>query len=600
MAEHLAHQVTRKDHDNGTIVLGSGLPLGPVVRDTNAWLHRWAQEAPDRVFIAERLGPGWREVTYGEMLDATRATAAALLARGIGPGKPVAVLSGPSVNHAILMQAAQYIGAPIVPLAEQYSLIPEAHGRLQYCIEKVRPAMVYAEDGGAYGAALNLPFLDGIDKIVGHESTRGETQFETLLQGRPDAALDAAYAAVSPETLAKILFTSGSTSNPKGVPTTQRMLCVNQAQYLASLPFLGERRHVILDWLPWNHVFAGNSDFNMALSNGASLYLDGGKPVKGLFEKTLENLKLINATLSFNVPIAYALLVQSMREDADLRRRYFDDLDLIFYAGASLPADVWSALEDMAIAETGRVPMMTSSWGMTETAPAAIIHYQGGASTGMIGVPVPELEMKLIPEQPERYELRVRGPNIMAGYLDDPEKNAEAFDEDGFFVTGDAVRFVDPDDMLQGVLFDGRIGEEFKLLTGVWVQASRMRLNALSQLTGLVQDVVITGANRAEIGLLIFAAPALGLAGDGCGTVTDPGYVAKIREALGVLGKSATGSSNRIARALVIDGPPSVGDGEITAKGSLNYRTILERRSALLERLYDDNDPAVIRLPEGE
>ncbi|MGB1387453.1 MAG: feruloyl-CoA synthase [Paracoccaceae bacterium] len=596
MAGYLKHNVTRQDQPDGTIILGSGLDLGPVVRDTNAWLHHWADVEPARVFIAQRSGAGWHSLTYLEMLEATRAVAASLLARGIGRGKPVAVLSGPSLNHAVLMQAAQYVGAPIVPLAEQYSLIPEAHVRLQYCIEKVQPAMVYAEDGTAYGAALDLPCLDGLQKVVGTNPGAGVSEFDALLQGNAGSDLEAAYAAITPDTLAKILFTSGSTSDPKGVPTTQGMLCVNQAQYLASLPFLGVRHHTILDWLPWNHVFAGNSDFNTILSNGGSLYLDGGKPVKGLFEQTLENLKLVNTTLSFNVPIAYSLLVQAMREDAELRSSFFSDLDMIFYAGASLPADIWSALEDMSRAETGRVPMMTSSWGMTETAPASIIHYQGGASSGMIGVPMPEQQAKLIPEQPERYELRVRGPNIMAGYLNDPSKNAEVFDEDGFFITGDAVRFVDPDDVTQGVLFDGRISDEFKLMTGTWVQASRLRLTALSELAGLVQDVVVTGAGKSEIGLLIFATPALGLTGDGNGAVADADYFAKIADVMGRMAEHATGSSNRIVRALVIDGPPSVGDGEITAKGSLNNRTILLRRAALVDRLYDDVDPAVIRV----
>lgn len=594
--DYLPHKVTHETRPDGTIVLRSDLELGPVVRDTNAWLHHWADVEPDRVFIAERAGPGWREVSYRDMLARTRAVAAALLARGYGPGKPIAVLSGPSVDHAILMQAAQYVGAPIVPLAEQYSLIPEAHGRLEYTVNMVHPAMVYADNADAYGAALNLPFLDGLDKVVSHGASGDLIAFDDLLGAAPGADLDAAYAAIGPDTLAKILFTSGSTSNPKGVPQTQKMLCVNQAQYLAAVPFFGARHHTILDWLPWNHVFAGNSDFNMILTNGGSLYLDTGKPVKGLFDKTLENLRMVDTTMSFNVPIAYAMLVAAMRDEADLRKSFFADLDLIFYAGASLPADIWKALEDMSMAETGRIPMMTSSWGMTETAPAALIHHQGGAASGMIGVPVPGLEAKLIPEQPGRYELRVRGPNIMAGYYNDPAKTAEAFDDEDFFITGDAIRFADPDDLSQGVLFDGRISEEFKLLTGTWVQASKLRLGALAALSGIVQDVVVTGADRAEVGLLIFAPAGLHLDGDGTGTVTNENYCSQIRVRLQDLASHATGSSNRITRALVIDGPPSVGDGEITAKGSLNNRAILTRRAALLDRLYDDADRAVIRL----
>ena len=597
-AKYLPHQVEREDREDGSIILRSGLKLGPVARNTGEWLHQWAKDAPDRVFVAERAGDGWREVTYGEMLGMTRAVAAALLARGLGPGKPIVVLSGPSVDHAILTLAAQYIGAPTVPLAEQYSLIGEAHPRVVHAVEKTRPAMIYADNAAQYAGAMELPELARIEKVVSHGAgpENDYHDFDDLLAAVPGPELDAAHAAVGPDTLAKVLFTSGSTSHPKGVPQTQEMMCVNQAQYLACLPFLREKQHVIVDWLPWNHIFAGSSDFNMALSNGGSLYLDDGKPIKGRFDRTLENLALKTGTLSFNVPVAYAMLVDAMRKDADLRRRFFTGLDMIFSAGASLPADVWNALEDMALEVNGRIPMMTSSWGMTETAPAAILHYQGGARTGMIGVPVPELEMKLVPEQPGRYELRVRGPNVMPGYLEDPEKTAEAFDDEGFLITGDAVRFVDPADMTQGVRFDGRISEDFKLLTGTWVHAGALRLEALTALAGLVQDIVITGADRDSIGVLIFPDPHLHLERAGDGTVQDVNYAGQVRERLAALAQKATGSSTRIARALVMSDPPSVGEGEITAKGSLNYRAIQTRRADLPDRLYDDSDPATLKI----
>ncbi|MFV0513488.1 MAG: feruloyl-CoA synthase [Jhaorihella sp.] len=592
--DYLRHHVTRQQRDDGTVILGSGLDLGPVARCSGEWLHRWAEESPDRVFLAERSGAGWRKATYGEMLEQVRAVAAALLERGFGPGRTIVALSGPGIDHAILTLAAQYVGAPIVPLAEQYSLITEAHSRLLYAVNKVRPAMIYASDGDRFAAALALPELAGIEQLVSRGAGPNQTRFESLLSGRAGPDVDAAHAAVGPDTMAKILFTSGSTSMPKGVPQTQRMMCVNQAQYLACLPMLGARPPVMVDWLPWNHVFASSSNFNMILSNGGTLYLDDGKPVKALFERTLENLAMQGATLSCNVPIAYALLIAAMRDNADLRRTFFADLDLIFYAGASLPQDVWTALEDMALEETGRVPMMTSSWGMTETAPAAILHYQGGASTGMIGVPLPELETKLVPDQPGRYELRVRGPNIMPEYFEDAERTAESFDEEGFFVTGDAVRFADPDDITRGVRFDGRVAEDFKLMTGIWVHASALRLAALATLGGLVQDVVVTGDGRADLGLLIFPNPARVQAGAGQAVIDDTDYCAEIVTRLRDLASHATGSSSRIVRALVLAEPPSVGDGEITAKGSLNNRAVLSRRAGLLERLYDDGDAAVL------
>jgi feruloyl-CoA synthase len=596
--DFLSHSVIREDRTDGTILLRSGLKMGPVAKNTGEWLHYWAAETPDRVFIAEREGDGWREVTYAQMLVKVRAVAAALLARGMGPGKSIVVLSAPSVDHGILTLAAQYIGAPTVPLAEQYSLIPDAHFRVVYAVEKVRPAMIFAEDAGPYGDALNLPELAGIEQVVSHGAGAENSYhaFADLLTGTPGPDLDAAYAAVGPDTLAKILFTSGSTSNPKGVPQTQKMMCVNQAQYVACLPLLGDRHHTIVDWLPWNHVFAGSSDFNMILSNGGSLYLDDGKPVKGRFDRTLENLALKTGTLSFNVPVAYAMLVEAMRKDADLRKEFFTDLDMIFYAGASLPAEIWGALEEMSLEVTGKIPMMTSSWGMTETAPACIIHHQGGAQTGMIGVPMPGLEVKLIPEQPERYELRVRGPNVMPGYYEDPAKTAETFDDEGFLITGDAVRFIDSDDISQGVKFDGRISEDFKLLTGTWVQAGMLRIKALDALAGLAQDVVLTGADRNDLGLMIFPDPHRHLDGHGDGTVQDTVYSEQIREQLQAFAKTATGSSTRVVRAIVMSEPPSVGDGEITAKGSLNDRAITQRRADLLDRLYDDADPAIIRI----
>ena len=591
------HAVRREERPDGTIVLRSGLDLGPVARTTVDWLHRWARETPKNVFVAERSGDGWREVTYSEMAERVRAAAEGLLARGIGHGSPIVVLSGPSVDHAILALAAQTVGAPLVPLAEQYSLLPEARPRLLYCASKVRPAMVYAADAGAYGPALGLDIFHGVHRVASGGDGAGVTAFSDILKGDPAADVEAAFARVGPDTLAKILFTSGSTSDPKGVPQTQRMLTVNQAQYLACLPLLGRKPHKILSWPPWNHVFAGNSDFNMMLANGGSLYLDDGKPAGKLFERTLENLRMHPGTLAIDLPVAHALTVQAMRDDPELRRLYFRHLDMFFYAGASLPADVWGAIEEMAMAERGETPLMISGWGMTETAPCAVLYHQRGAASGMVGVPVPELEAKLIPCGEDRYELRVRGPNVIDGYFEDPDRTAESFDDEGFFITGDAVRLVDPGDDSRGLLFDGRLTEDFKLTTGTWVRASVLRIEALAALSGLVQDIVVVGEGRSEIGLLVFPAPGRCAAADAGGAVLDEAYTAELRAVLERLAAKATGSSMRIARAIVLVEPPSVGAGEITPKGSLNVRTVTARRAGLLKRLYDDGDPAAIRLP---
>ena len=592
----IEHNVIRDDEPDGTLRLRSALPLGPVARNTGEWLHRWAVEAPERAFLMERSGPGWRQITYRETLEQVQALAASMLARGMDGSTPIVVLSGPGIDHGVLQLAAQYIGVPLAPLAEQYSLIPEARSRLVHCVTKLNPKMVYAVDGATYGDALALDIFDKADKLVSTNVPSGATPFDQMLKGRPDGSLAAAAANVGPETLAKILFTSGSTGHPKGVPQSQKMLTVNQAQYLACMPMFGARPPKVVEWLPWNHCFAGNSTFNLILSNGGTLVLDDGKPVKGLFERTLENLKMHVGTLSFNVPIAYTMLVEALQKDKHLRQRFFADLDLIFYAGASLPSDVWDALEKMAREVRGSVPMMTSSWGLTETAPSCLIHHQGGAGPGMIGVPVPELNVKLVPYQDERYEIRVKGPNVITSYFEEPEKDAASFDDEGFFITSDAVRFVDPQNTSLGLRFDGRISEDFKLLTGTWVQAAKLRLEVLAALEGLVHDVVVTGADRHDVGLLIFPLADRVPPDQDETCLEDADYLGQVRDRLMPINQSATGSSNRIGRILIMAQPPSVKDGEITAKGSLNISAILSCRADLLGRLYDDADDATLKL----
>ncbi|MEK9962325.1 MAG: AMP-binding protein, partial [Rhodobiaceae bacterium] len=360
--DYLKHQLRIDHRPDGEMVLSSGLTLDPVAQNTGEWLRGWADKTPDAVFLAERSGAGWTELRYGEALAKAQSVAAGLLDHGIEPGDRIIILSGPSIEHGILKLAAQYIGIATVPVAEQYSLIPDALPRLIHIGEKIRPAMVFADDAEKFARGLSLPQFDNALKVVGGIAGAGMITFDRLLAGTAD--ISAARDAVTPQTLAKILFTSGSTSTPKGVPQTHRMMCVNQNQYGGCLPFLKARPPVILSWLPWNHVFAGNSNFNMALAFGGALYLDTGKPVKGLFDTTLENLRMVKPTMSANVPVGYAMLVEAMREDAELRHNFFANLDFIFYAGASLPADVWQGIEELAMAEVGRVPMLTSIWGM--------------------------------------------------------------------------------------------------------------------------------------------------------------------------------------------------------------------------------------------
>jgi feruloyl-CoA synthase len=597
--EYLPHKARLEERPDGTLRLHAGHPLDAYPEKTADWLHHWAATAPERVFLAERSGPGWREHGYAEVLAQVRAIGESLLARGLNQDTPIAFLSGNGIDHQLLSLAAQYVGVPTVPLAEQYSLIPEAHGRLIYVLDKVRPAMAFVDDAARYAAALALPQLAGVEVVAVQTAgaPRPVTAFADLLRGSNAVDLAAAQAAVGPDTLAKILFTSGSSSDPKGVLTTQRMMCANQAQMSSVLRFLKARPPRILDWLPWNHVFGGSHNVNMMLAHGGTFAIDHGKPTKSGFATSIENNRMRPGTLAFNVPVGFSMLVQAMATDLALREAYFRDLDMIFYAGASLPQEVWSKLEDYAMEIRGRLPLMISSWGLTETAPACVMQYEPIGRSGVIGVPLPGVEVKLIPDAEMRCEIRVKGPNIMPAYYNDPQKTAEAFDEDGFFITGDAVRFLDITNPEKGLAFDGRVSEDFKLTSGTWVQAGKLRIDALEALRGLVQDVVICGHDRDAIGLFIFPRPDQ-LRGDNTaeGAVIDPALQAEIEERLRVMARAATGSAKRISRALILAEPPSLKDQEVTDKGSLNIRKIITRRATLLERLYDNEDPALIRV----
>lgn len=590
------HNVIREDRADGTILLSSTEPLSAAAQTTGDWLHEWAEKAPDRTFLAERYGAGWREENYAETLDKVRQIAGALLGRGMGPDTPILIMSGNGVDHGLLTLAAQYVGIPTVPVAEQYSLIHGAHARLRHAIELVRPTMAYVVDAAQFAEALALDALNGIE-VVASRPNESTTPFAQLLKG-DEADVDAARAQVGPDSVVKLLMTSGSTSSPKAVMTTHRMMCTNQAQLADAMPFLRTRPPRIVDWLPWNHVFGGSHNFNMMLANGGSLFIDDGKPVKGLFERTVENLSLVTGTLCFNVPVGFSMLLDALRDDATLRQRFFEDLDLVFYAGASLPQEIWQGFEDMAMEVKGEVPLMTSSWGLTETAPAMMMQQEPTETSGVVGVPLNGVTAKLIPDQDMRCEVRVKGPNLMPGYFEAPGKTAETFDDEGFFITGDAMRFVDPNNPNKGMRFDGRISEDFKLLTGTWVRAAQLRIEMLALLSPLAADLVITGADRNDIGVMIFpnlaTLEAEGFAlKDDNGAYRCPLLLGEIRRRLAAHAATGASSSTRVARAIVLSEPASVPEGEVTAKGNLNFRKVLTRRADLLERLYADVTPAV-------
>ena len=600
MAEqaHLAHSVHCEDRADGTVLMRSDHALSTPVESTNIWLHRWAAKRPDGVFLAERSGAGWRELRYGEALDKVRALAASLLARGLSGDTPILIVSGNGVDHGLLALAAQYVGIPHVPVAEQYSLIPGAQKQLRFILGLIRPSMVFAEDGERFAASLAMPEMQGLDIVVSRNATGTMTLFDDLLRG-DGTDVDAAAARVGPDTVAKILMTSGSTSNPKGVLTTQRMMCVNQQMYAEVLPLLQKHPPRLVDWLPWNHVFGGSNNFNQMLAWGGSLFIDAGKPMKGLIDKTFENNLLINATIAYNVPIGFALLRDEMRRNPALKRAYFQDLDMMFYAGASLPQDVWQDLVDMAAEVRDEPPLMTTCWGMTETAPACIFVHEPSDDASVIGVPLPGVTAKLVPSDGARYELRVKGDNVTPGYFRDDERTAEAFDDEGYFRTGDALTLADPTNRNRGLRFDGRLSEDFKLSSGTWVHGAALRLEMLSVLAPLAADIVVTGEGRDKVGLLIIPAP--GLLADGRletdnGACLGRGVMDEIAHRLAARADDARGSSGRVTRALILSQPPSIAEGEITAKGNLNFRKLLDRRAGELARLYNDADKAVIHI----
>jgi feruloyl-CoA synthase len=594
------HDVSSEQRSDETLLLRSNAEMGDVVDTSADWLHRWSVEAPERIFLAERSGAGWREETYQSTLQKVRAIAASLLARGMGPDTPILIMSGNGVDHGVLTLAAHYVGVPTAPIAEQYALIPAARERLEHAISLVKPSMAYVVDADKFAHAITIDALAGVEIVasdVGSQS--GVTGMDTLLQGDSGVDIDAARGQVTPDSVVKILMTSGSTSAPKGVMTTQRMMCVNQTQIADSLPFLTERPPSVVDWLPWNHVFGGSHNFNMMLANGGSFYIDDGKPLKGLFDRTVENLKMVTGSLVFNVPVGFGMLLQALKSDQDLRQRFFQDLDMIFYAGASLPQDIWQGLEHMALDVKGEVPLMTSSWGLTETAPATMIQQEPTDRSGVIGVPMSGVTLKLVPEEDGRYEVRAKGPNIMPGYYNDPQKTAEAFDGEGYFITGDAMVFVDPDNVNAGMRFDGRISEDFKLLTGTWVRATALRMSLLSHFAPLAADLVITGQDKSDIGVLIFPnKEAIETAGhaldDVDGMLSDPSLLTALRDRLAAWNEANASSSTRIARAALFAEPASLVDAEITAKGNLNFRKVLQRRSAILDHLDNGSHDAVI------
>jgi len=550
---------------DGSTVLRSPQPLGAYARAVGDWLVYWYQRAPDRTFIAERKGDGWRRVSYRDALSDARRIGQALLNLGLDAGRPVAILSDNSVDHALLALGAMHVGIPVAPISPAYSLMSKDFAKLRYIFDLLRPGLVFAAELEKFAPAL---------AAVGATST----PVARLLETNPGATLELAFSRLTPDTVAKILFTSGSTGTPKGVINTHRMLCANQQMLAQVWPFLEDKVQTIVDWLPWNHTFGGNFCFNVILRNGGTLYIDNGKPAPGLAELTANNLREISPTMYFNVPRGFDLLMPMLEQDAGLRRNFFRDLDMVFYAGAALPQNLWERLEKLAVAEKGGELAMISSWGSTETAPsAAAVHYPIERA-GVIGLPNPGCELKLVPAT-GKLEVRVKGPNVTPGYYRRDDLTKAAFDDEGYYCIGDAMKFADPGVPEKGLVFDGRVAEDFKLTTGTWVHTGAMRVKLIAAGNPLIQDAVITGHDRDEIGALVFLSP-------GAATNLPPQAIRdKLAQALKELAREG-GSSTHPTRLLVMAEPPSIDGNEITDKGYINQRAVLERRTALVDQLY--------------
>ncbi len=586
---------------NGEIILKSRVPLGEPARQVNDHLRKWAAAAPNRIFLAERRGDGsWRELSYGEAAQLANRMSHALLARGHGGGHPVAALCDNSINMALLKLGAMQMGIPFLPISPAYSLLSENFTKLKHVIGQFTPRLIYVPTIAPFARALKAISLDDVDLVVDapDRDWPDAIVFDSLLANAASAEVERRYAEVGPDSIAKILLTSGSTGMPKGVINTQRMMCGNGQAIDQVWPFLGKRPPVIVDWLPWNHTFGTNFNFNQILRHGGTMWIDGGKPVPGKIETTQQNLREIQPTLLYNVPRGFDLLLPALEQDEAFAHYVFERLDVIFYAGSALPPHLWQRLDALALRSRGeRLPIL-SSLGSTETAPVSTLCHWLAADFGGVGLPVPGVTVKLVPAA-GKLEIRVKGPNVTPGYFRQPFETEKAFDEEGFFKLGDAVKFIDPDRPSAGLRFDGRVSENFKLSSGTWVDVGELRIAAISAAAPAVLDAVVTGHDRDEVGLLVFlntqACRKLCGNAETDGLSAHPALHQHFHDAFAQFNQRNTGSSRRVARVLLMTEPPSIDGNEITDKGYINQRAVLERRAAEVARLYaDDGNPDVV------
>ena len=567
------------------MVLRALQPLREHGTNLGCFLFEWAATAPDRVFVAERAPHGaWRTVSYAEAARTASSVAQALIDRGLDQSRMVMVLSGNGVDHALLMLGAFLAGVPICPVSPAYSLLSTDYGRLKHIHRLIEPALVFVDSYDAFAPALEALGLSGTELVCSSGLPRGVagTPFAELQDTLATPEVRRRAAAVAPDHVAKILFTSGSTATPKGVVNTHRMLSANQQMLRQCWGFLEHVPPVLLDWLPWHHTFGGNHNFNMVLRNGGSLFVDEGRPTVDLIERTVANLREVSPNAYFSVPAGYAMLLPYLEKDHELARSFLRELRLVFYAAAALSQDVWDRLVRLSMAHLGRRLALTSAWGSTETAPLSTTAHFAVDRAGVIGLPVPGVDVKLAP-MAGKLELRVRGPNVTPGYFKAPDLTREAFDGDGFYRTGDAGRLLDPDRPEKGLVFEGRLAEDFKLGTGTWVQVGVLRTAVLAACAPALQDLVVCGHGRDQIGILAWPNP--GARGDPIGEAAARDAV---RRGIAAHNRSQPGASTRIARVHLMAEPASIDANEITDKGYVNQRAVLERRADLVQRLFAD------------
>ena len=581
---------------SGVIHIRTAQVLAPYHATLNEPLEHWAKSAPDRLFLAQRDASGaWRTLSYAQVLAQTRRIGAALLRRGLSPDKPIAIISGNDIEHALLALAAMGVGIPYAPISAAYSLLSTDFGKLRAIVDLLTPGMVFANDGGPFGRAIAAALPGDAELVVTRNppGNRKATLFADLVGAEDDTGVAAAQRQVTPDTIAKFLFTSGSTGNPKGVINTHRMLCSNQAMIGAGFAFVADEPPVVVDWLPWSHTFGSNHNFNMMLVNGGSLYIDDGNPTPPGVPKTARNLREIAPTIYFNVPKGYEALVPHFRADDALRKNFFSRLKVLFYAGAGLNQTTWDDLTQLAVETTGERIIFLSSLGSTETSPLALACTFDFDRPGNIGLPAPGVELKLVPND-GKLEARLRGPHITPGYWRQEQLTREAFDADGFYKIGDALKFVDPAGPGKGFLFDGRIAEDYKLSTGTWVSVGPLRARFIDAFAPYVRDVVFAGPDRDDIVALVFPdveacrklAPEHAADAAPAAILDDIRVRLKFAGLLQALAAASPGSSTRVMRAILMAEPASMDKGEMTDKGSINQRAVLKNRAAQVDELY--------------